>query len=142
MLFNVVYENTMVEVRKSSLPLCDVAVVCVFGNTATFESVWDWWPDSCARHCHFTVNVKHCSLNHAEYIRGAHDEVDTVDNDLTGHDEMHTRTVVDGVVDALVSGTDARKWVVHGASGGCVTAMYITRDLFARDHNVLSFVAD
>lgn len=35
------FKNSIIEMRRSSVPLRDVAVLCVFGNGATFESIWE-----------------------------------------------------------------------------------------------------
>ena len=34
------------------------------------------------------------------------------------------------------------RWVVHGASGGCVTVVALIRELQARKHTTLAFISD
>lgn len=140
--FAKVFSNDFVEVRVSTLPLRDVAVLCVFGNTAAYESVWNEWPDSCAWHAHVIINVKESHLEHALYLRGDRDDEHTHKDDFTGSDVAHTEEVVRGVFQALVRHIRSTKWVVHGASGGCVTAVTLARQLIAQHHSVLAMVAD
>ena len=100
--FHVVHSNSLVELRRSTLQLNDVAVVCTFGNTATFQDIWDDWDHSPAYHAHACINVLNTSLKQAEYIHGLLDMPNTHKDDLTDSDPHHTERVLEGVVAALL----------------------------------------
>ena len=136
------FENDIVEIRRSDLCTRDVAVVCVFGNGAPFPSVWDEWSESCARHCFFAINVKHRHLDQAKYSLGANDVVGTKDDDLTGSDQSYTFRVLHGVCDCLVGKVTATSWLIHGASGGAVTACALVRQLLSNECTVVGLLVD
>ena len=58
MPFSVIHSNDIVEVRQQLLGDRDVAVVCVFGNTATWTQIHDDWPESCAPYADICINVR------------------------------------------------------------------------------------
>ena len=140
--FEVVQANTCVEMRRSSLVAHDVGVVCCFGNTATFTSIWDQWSRSTAFHAHICINVLDASIVHAKYIRGPLDDASTDADNLTGTDPEYTNQVLEGVVSALLENCPVRVWVLHGASGGCATTVELARRLLALGHQILGVLAD
>ena len=98
------------------------------------------WPDSPAFVSHFCLNVRDQRGNQAEYLQGVGDGDDP--NCFTASDESHTEAVLEGVMVALTDATDSTTWILHGASGGCVTAVSLARQLLAGGHSVLGVLAD
>ena len=140
--FAVVHQNDFVELRKSTLSLHDVAIVCCFGNGATFRDIWDDWDQSPAYRAHACINVKEKSLNQAKYVQGVLDTPNTHPDHLAGSDTEHTAHLLDGVVAQLTKHIPCRTWILHGASGGCVTAVSLARALLASGHRILGILAD
>ena len=143
MSFNLIFENDFVQVRRSPMCVLDVAVVCVFGNGATYACIsGDEWPESCVQYCHFAINVKHRKFMQAKYIFGHQDAVSPPEAELTSTDEAHTACVLDGVCDSLLGQATFCSWLVHGASGGAVTACSLIRQLLANERVVIGLLVD
>ena len=140
--FSLLHSNLLAELRQRSFGknADDVAVLCVFGNTATFERAVADWDESPAACADFVLNVRSDDVNQALYVwqPGDRDEP----RDHSGSDPHHTSAVLDGVVEALLVATQARRWILYGASGGCVSAVEIARRLLAMGRCILGVLAD
>ena len=142
---SVVHTNTLWELRmrihdRSIMTHHDVAVLCIFGNTGTFRRCVTDWDGSLAVYGDFVLSVRTEADKHARYVQMAGDSDDP--RDFTGSEPPHTAAAVAGGVESLVPLTKARTWILHGASGGCVTAVEIARKLLARGHRILGLLAD
>ena len=145
MAFGVIHTNSVVEVRHRPRPrhtARDAVVVCVFGNTAHWASIWNDWAETPAEHADVCISVRTSDLEQAVYVQGTLDGPHTHHDDLTGSDVCHTDLVLDGVLPALLQVAQETRWVIHGASGGCVTAVSLARLLYGLGHEVLGVVAD
>ena len=76
------------------------------------------------------------------YVRGVLDEPHTHHDGLTGSDACYIERVLDGLAPALLQVVQGTRWVIHGASGGCATAVSLARLLVDGDHKVFGVVAD
>ena len=93
-------------------------------------------------HADVCITVKTKNQDQAQYTRGVLDGPHTRHNDMTGSDICYTQQVLDGVVPALLQVVQGNCWAIHGASGGCVTAVSLARSLLNLDHQVLAMVVD
>ena len=118
----------------------NVAVLCIFGNTATFHRAVTAWDESPAVYATFVLSVKTTADEQASYIQMLGDSDDP--HDFTGSDPGHTDVAVSGVVESLMASTQARSWIIHCASGGCVSAVEIARMLLVQGHDILALLAD
>ena len=87
MPFSVIHRNDIVEVRQQLLGDRDVAVVCIFGNTATWTQIHDNWPESCTRYADICINVRDTTLEQTKYSESEFDPNGAHPNDHTGSDE-------------------------------------------------------
>ena len=73
MPFRVIHTNDIVEVRQQLLGDRDVAVVCNFGNTATWTQIHDDWPESCEPYADICINVRDETLEQTKYSESEFD---------------------------------------------------------------------
>lgn len=142
MVFNVIHTNSVVEVRRRPRPRRDAVVICMFGNTAHWESIWDDWAETPVEHADLCISVRTGDLEQAVYVQGVLDGPHTHHDDFSGSDLCNIARVLDGVVPALLQVAQETRWVIHGASGGCVTAVSLARLLYDLGHEVFGVVAD
>ena len=69
MAFRVIHANDVVEVRQRQLVDGDrdAAVVCIFGNTATWTDIHDDWPESCTLYADICITVRDKTLDQTKY---------------------------------------------------------------------------
>lgn len=142
MPFSVIHRNDIVEVRQQLLGDRDVAVVCIFGNTATWTRIHDNWPESCTPYADICINVRDTTLAQTKYSESKFDPNGAHPNDHTGSDESYTLEVLSGVLPVLLRAVGSKRWVLHGASGGCVVAVTLARWLLLEKHTVVGVIAD
>ena len=129
---------------ETVLPYCHVAVggLGVHGNTATWTQIHDDWPESCAPYADICINVRDKSLAQTKYLESEFDTNGAHPKDHTGSDESYTLEVLRGVFPVLLRAVGSKRWVLHGASGGCVVAVTLARWLLLEKHTVVGVIAD
>ena len=144
MVFHVIHANNVVEVRQRLMGDGDrdAAVVCIFGNTATWTDIHDEWPESCTPYADICITVRDKTLDQTKYAESVFDPSGAHPEDRTGSDETYTQTVLSGVLPKLQQAVASKRWVLHGASGGCVVAVTLARWLLLENHTVLGVIAD
>jgi hypothetical protein len=142
MPFRVIHTNDIVEVRQQLLGERGVAVVCIFGNTATWTDIADDWPESCAPYANICITVRDKTLDQTKYNQSEFEPSGAHPSDHTGSDESYTHEVLSGVLPVLLQAVGSKRWVLHGASGGCVVAVTLARWLLLANHEVVGVIAD
>ncbi len=132
------YENTMLQRGEPFL------VISSLGNGATFGKSVLKWRQSPAYAANFVLCVKTAKDVQAVYRKAESDDPDASSRDWTGHEKEHTALVLQGVSEKIQEHAEEKlPWVLHGASGGCVTAVVLARDLAENGTApVLSVIAD
>ncbi len=144
--FQLLFSNSVVELyQNTKLQSRDpFRVISCLGNGGTFEKSVLKWRQSPAYAADFVLCVKTKSDVQAVYCKADSDEPNSTSRDWTGHEREHTAFVLEGVADKILDHFEEKlPWVLHGASGGCVTAVVLARDLAENATTpVLSVIAD
>ena len=98
--------------------------------------------ESCTPYADICITVRDKTLDQTKYEESAFDHSGAHPEDRTGSDESYTQTVLSGVLPKLQQAVASKRWVLHGASGGCVVAVTLARWLLLENHTVLGVIAD
>ena len=109
MPFSVIHTNDVVEVRHQPLGDRDAAVVCIFGNTATWNAIHDDWPESCAPYAAICITARDRMPNQTKYRKSEFDPDGAHPDDRTGSDESYTCEVLSGVLPVLLQAVASKR---------------------------------
>ena len=141
--FQCVFRNTVIEQwRNSGVEQRDTAVIAVNGNHIAFDNALEK-PSDPGFAADRMICLRHWDFVQAEYVKAPHDPQDDHDGrHFTNSNEKHTELVMQGLAEAVVEADLATDWLVVVFSGGCVTAVALTRQLLFAGHSIRGLVMD